>query len=198
MYLFRNIVERNEGMSRVDNLGNLNYNKIKEDLIEYWYIYLIGYVYAIAGGFILIKKVINTMWKEIGWTGEPSSDSFRTYAWHSSAVGCIEIILYVTSWLVGLPHFIAIWLALKTAPSWGAWTDLCDAYGKKVQGRTIFNIFLLGNALSILFGSTGAGLIKWAIEGQYDKAITLPLILIVVTIIFWIWASYRLKETQKK
>jgi len=54
---------------------------------------------------------------------------------------------------MGKEAFVGIWLVLKTAGRWGEW--------KKPQGRRIYNVFLVGNALSLMFGVLGALLIEW-------------------------------------
>jgi len=49
--------------------------------------------------------------------------------------------------MVGVPEWIAVWLAMKVAVSWTRW----DA-----GERATYNLFLIGNALSVIFGFIGA------------------------------------------
>ena len=98
------------------------------------YPYLIGYLFAIIGTCLLVGFVSNTMWKEMGWDGDPSDDDIRPYAWQSRAVGFLEAILYVSSLIHNKPEFIAIWLALKVAGQWGRWSeDKKTSKGKNIM-----------------------------------------------------------------
>jgi hypothetical protein len=68
-------------------------------------------------------------------------------------IGRAERALYVLTICFGHPEFIAVWLALKTAVHWRAWSD--NKNGKKndygdALSRAIFNLFVLGNAMSLL------------------------------------------------
>ncbi len=72
-------------------------------------------------------------------------------------IGMIERALYVLSWYIGKPEFIAAWLALKVAIEWRAWNPE-PLYGDEknehryylIIQRARFNNFVLGNALSLL------------------------------------------------
>jgi len=68
-------------------------------------------------------------------------------------VGFCESILYPTSFLLDIPEFIGIWLALKVAGHWKQW-ETGD------EGRRRFNKFLVGNAMSICVGILSYGAIK--------------------------------------
>jgi hypothetical protein len=72
--------------------------------------------------------------------------------WIPACVGGAERLLYTVAWINGQEKFIAVWLAFKGIANWKGW----DQGG---GGRHLFNIFLLGNALSIAFGVVGGMLI---------------------------------------
>ena len=57
-------------------------------------------------------------------------------------LGCLEILSYAVSYIMGFPVFITVWLALKTANRWKA---------EKTPSHTT-NSFLIGNLLSVLVG----------------------------------------------
>jgi hypothetical protein len=69
----------------------------------------------------------------------------------------IERCLYLASWLEGTPEFIGVWLALKIAGGWKAWSEgLTIPSGKRsgegvvIPGRTLVNLFLVNSGLSVL------------------------------------------------
>lgn len=71
--------------------------------------------------------------------------------WPPILTGFSESFLYPTAWLVGKPEFIGILLALKAAGQWKFWQE-------GYSGRNRYQMFLLGNALSI-----GCGFIMFRI-----------------------------------
>jgi len=76
------------------------------------------------------------------------SNTDRTIA---RSLGFCERILYTLAIIKGKPEWIAVWLGLKTAVQYEGWK-------KDIFRR--YNIFLVGNAISIFFGVVGANLIK--------------------------------------
>ena len=62
--------------------------------------------------------------------------------------GVAESTLYLTSWLIGRPEFMAFWITMKVAGGWAVWN-------KPETGRPRFQVFLVGNALQILFATVG-------------------------------------------
>ena len=74
-------------------------------------------------------------------------------------VGLFEAFLYPAAVLTGYPGFIAVWLGMKVAGSWGGW--------QKENGRVLFHIFLVGTALSLGYGA-GAGVgMRLLATGEY-------------------------------
>lgn len=104
-------------------------------------------------------------------------------------VGVVERVLYTASWQLGKPEFIAVWLALKVAGQWRRWTDDMCPNGPVVPGRTIFNVFLIGNALSIAYGSTGGLLIKWLNMGACLRALVIGTALVLGTLLLNVWVK---------
>jgi len=80
--------------------------------------------------------------------------------WPPILVGFCESILYPVAFIIGKPEFIGIWLAIKVAGSWDKWK------GEKRESRNQFQKFLIGNALSIIFGFLTYALIKIFIVGE--------------------------------
>jgi hypothetical protein len=72
---------------------------------------------------------------------------------------------------MGYPGFIAVWLGLKVVPQWKRWNENTKMAGKELEGRAVFNIFLIGNGLSVVFAGLGAKCIQWLDDGQWNIAI---------------------------
>lgn len=74
-------------------------------------------------------------------------------------------MLYVVSFQVTAIEFIGVWLALKVAGQWRQWNEGQTLDNDiKITGREIFNTFLIGNALSIIYAIVGAKIIEWYIK----------------------------------
>jgi hypothetical protein len=73
-------------------------------------------------------------------------------------LGILERMLYAGSWLLGAPEIIALVLALKAAPSLKEWSET------KIMGRAQFNLWLIGNLISIIGSVLIAELTRSAFE----------------------------------
>jgi hypothetical protein len=89
------------------------------------------------------------------------------YLWPPLLVGSCEAILYPTALLIGKAEFIGVWLALKVAGHWSLWTG-------DYKGRNRFNMFLIGNALSIITAFVFARIIQTMLHDAMS-GVTLPL-----------------------
>jgi hypothetical protein len=71
-------------------------------------------------------------------------------------LGICERISYTGALLLGFPAWIGVWIAIKVAAQWQRW-----------QGaeRVTYNVFLIGNLLSIFFGFLGA----WIAAGRIPE-----------------------------
>jgi len=101
------------------------------------------FVSTIGGAFVLwllIDKVGWSYLKKQGVGGKPR-------AILTPVLGIVERGLYTGALLMGAPEWIAVWLALKVAVAWRRWE------GEK---RGSYNLFLIGSALSVMFGVIGA------------------------------------------
>ena len=131
--------------------------------------FVAGYVVSTVAGYVIISFVDKKLSKRYqverpGWTGLP--------AW----VGVCERILYTSIWLVGFKEFIAWWLLVKVGGGW-IWQIQRQQSQKKeapLSRRELllvpprlgapgagYNIFLILNVLSILFGVLGALIILY-------------------------------------
>ncbi len=133
-----------------------------------WWHYVIGYAFSLIAGSLLIGIVINRAWDEF-----PIS---RPYSWHPAAIGLLERSLFTSAYLLDQGEFIAVWLAIKAAGQWNRWAeDVKDSNGKVlVPGRSIYNVFILGAGLSVIYGVVGALLIEALSQSAWSVAVTVP------------------------
>ena len=115
---------------------------------EYWGRLLAIYLLGMVVTHIIIQPTVISVRHLFGVT---DLEDWET-PWPAALIGFCESFLYPTSFLICKPEFIAVWLALKTAGGWDVW--------KTKTGRKIFQVFLFGNALSIIAGLVVYGLIK--------------------------------------
>lgn len=71
------------------------------------------------------------------------SDFIAIYPELTRWLGIIERGMYVASWLLGFPQFIAFWLSFKVVGTWKDWTDPGQ------EARAKFLIFLIGSGISL-------------------------------------------------
>ena len=82
-----------------------------------------------------------------------------------------------------------MWLALKVAGQWARWTTIDPS--AKTHGRAIFNIFLIGNAVSIGYGVVGALLINWLQAGVRSNAVACAIAIIIGSVALYVWSRVR-------
>ncbi|MFC2123709.1 hypothetical protein ACFLU5_02765 [Bacteroidota bacterium] len=125
------------------------------DLIKYIFILI---TYAIAVGLTyqwLTRRTVDNLWIAIGWTKK--TEEGRPHNWLPRIIGSLESIFYITIFLYGKPELIGFWLILKVAGKWWRWSCSGDAEKKiedqgekKIEGRAVYNIFLIGSAMNII------------------------------------------------
>lgn len=128
-----------------------------------WYAYVIGYFCSLAAHF-LIDPIANRMWECLGWKGD-NDIRFRPDVWQPRVVGVVERVLYTSALLMGKGEFIGLWVAIKAAGQWKRWGEEIEIDGRFLEGRSLYQNFLIGNALSILYAATGAQLVTWIGNG---------------------------------
>jgi len=153
--------------------------------------YIIGYLFAVVIAHLPISWVVDQMWECIGWT-KKTSNSIRPEYWQPGVLGCVERFLYAASFQLGKPEFIGVWLALKVAGQWKRWGEDQEYEGRLIAGRAIYNIFLIGNALSVSYAVIGAKLVEWCLQREWLPAIGVPISLFLSTLVLWYWVGrYR-------
>ena len=150
-------------------------------------IYGIVYFYGIFIGHYFINGTIKFLWDEK--PQDTSNPKYKEpyYIVQSSILGMVERSLYIlTLNFIGYP-FIVLWITLKTVSNWDVW--------KTEYGRGFFNIFLIGNGLSLLFSFCSYLVIK--VINFYYRVQCIPIIAyvllpILTTIILQIYLYIKL------
>ena len=140
-----------------------------------------GYGFAVVVGHMCIATVIDGLWR--GEAGSPSDGKVRVAGYLSRLIGFVERALFIATLQMGRGELIGIWLVLKVAGQWKRWTDGERVGDKVVDGRSAFNIFLIGSGLSIAYAFVGAQLIRFVIGKDWWYAVGLPLGLFLATVL---------------
>ena len=81
--------------------------------------------------------------------------------------------------MIGKPEFIGIWLTLKVAGRiWGRREN-----ENKGKDSYIYQVFLIGSALSLTYAVIGAKSVIWYQSTNYCFAFAMPIALIFATVI---------------
>ena len=111
-----------------------------------------------------IAYFVDECWKKLGWSR--GGTGFARIPWLVSLVGVVERSLFVLALHIGQPEFIGLWLTLKIASQWNQWSsDSVQLTTATVPGRAVFQVFLLGNAFSILFAFLAFKVYSWLQAG---------------------------------
>jgi hypothetical protein len=163
--------------------------------------YGIAYAVSIIGSQFVIKYIIENMWKQVDFRINkdpkfPKLEETRPFSQISQIIGLLESVLYTTAFLVDKYEFIGLWLLLKIGGSFKRGSKYDERYE-----RHIFNIFLIGSGLSIIFSFVGFLISKQLSKqliGSKDcfSIILLAGSLIVLSLVMYGWSKYLLDKEQ--
>jgi hypothetical protein len=146
----------------------------------------------------LIGVAVDALWSRLGWAGVEDETLIR-FPWLPATVGALERILYFFAFLMGKPEFIAVWLALKVAGQWSQWSEQKIQLEKKwLSGRAIFQVFLIGNALSIIVAVAIAYAVIYASYGKEILALGYASAAYVFLIAFAGWHKSKSGGANRK
>jgi len=154
-----------------------------------WWHWLVGYAFSAGAGLLFITLLNTRLYQALGWEKGKQGDELHPHRYHPAMVGVAERTLYTAAWQLGKPEFIGVWLVFKVAGQWGGWTNDRSIDGKKVLGRAVYNVFMIGNAFSLAYAVAGAMIPGWLADQQYLLAILIPLAVMLATLAFTAWAS---------
>jgi hypothetical protein len=158
--------------------------------------YIFGYAYSILIGHYVASHVLDCYYQ--GY-----EEGRAVEKWRSGVVGLVERALYTSAFLMSAPEFIAIWLAFKVAGQWERWKadwgskarqDELKKKQRKDTARAMYSGYLVGNALSIAYGTVGAVSIEKGLEGEWPTAILVPAALLVST--WLLYLHVRCQQTH--
>ncbi len=143
-----------------------------KECLYYVHPYMWGFLSAIILGWLFIPEIMRELKKKI-YPVLSKKEEIDAYDFYPSIVGRFETVLYITALQLKHPEFIAGWLALKIA---GRWTspalkkddreELPEKESFTPEQKFIvncarYNIFTIGNALSIIYAVLGWKIIVW-------------------------------------
>jgi len=151
----------------------------QSEIIALWP-YLVGYlVFVLLAGWP-IKWVLKDMWTDLVQQPQDPKSSNIDYA---GKVGFIERSLYIGSILAGKPEFIGVWLVLKVAGRIWEKENVHRKDDTPAVSRDIFQVFLIGSALSMMYAVIGAKFIQSCLTENFLFAIFFATSLIPTTLI---------------
>lgn len=103
--------------------------------------YTVVYSVSIVLGWFTINPICHRLGRR--YFPEASWDRFLP-----RFVGALEQFMYTSAILVGMPQFVAVWLVLKLAGEW--------RQAERPTSYAMYNIFLIGNALSLILSTATA------------------------------------------
>ena len=118
--------------------------RLKENIMDIWRTVLGFFVSTIVGALVLWLIMNKVFWPYIS---KKHKIQGRVSGSLTMMVGIVERASYTTAFIVGVPEWIAVWLAMKVAVGW-----------RESQKRESpsDNLYLIGNLLSLMFGLIGA------------------------------------------
>ncbi len=158
-----------------------------------WYAPVIGYGFSVFAEAILVKSLVETLWDCIA-PNSSGNPQIRPHPWQGDTLARIEGVLYVGFLQLGLGVLIGVWLVLKVAGQWKRWMDDGDEKTQRPDGRCVFNIFLIGNALSVLYSFVGFKMIGWIHEERILQVCWVSLSVIALTLALWAWIPGQRKS----
>ncbi len=141
-----------------------------------------GLAFSVLVGHWMTRYLMDGLWSTIM---KPLTNSTATHLnphrQLPEAVGIIERAFYTITWHLGKAQFIGVWLVLKVAGGWNGWAQDVSYPGGKLLGRNIFNLFLIGTAVSLAYGVVGGTLTDALDKGHWFTASATPLALVLGT-----------------
>ena len=137
-------------------------------ITDYIVTYGVGFFFSVVVGHWVTTRVVERLHEKPGPRRE------ENYERLPKITGMLDRFLYTGAWLTPYREFIGIWLLVKVAKSWKVPGEPLKQTSerKKVKGQWVvsgyevgrYNIFIIGNALCVIFGVLGGVIIKLIIK----------------------------------
>jgi len=150
--------------------------------------HLIGYGYATLVAWPLITMISIEMWRVRGLKRTPRGASGPDLLTPQVA-GLIERVMYVAAldflgW--GASFLIGSWLLIKAAGNWKTWNEGVQLDKGVAPGRAVYQSFLVGSGLSVVFAFTGFQIINLIRAGFDLGAAAAGATAILAVIALWV------------
>ena len=131
---------------------------VDETVIEPFSWWLVaGYAYSLVIGHLCVSRFVHASHLSSGTQLEPGQPKI------AAMVGHLERALYTSLWLMGSSELILGWLALKAA----------GVLRQTTKDQVVYNTFLVGTGLSLVFGVAGGMLVQLADSGETARALVI-------------------------
>ncbi len=162
--------------------------------MDAWLAPIVSYGFAVIVGHFAIRPVVDRLWRALGWM-EGTAQNIRPEHYLPRLVGFVERALFVASLQLGKAEFIGVWIALKVAGQWKRWGEGVNIGGRVLEGRSFYNIFLIGSGLSVAYAVVGAQMLESLKKNEWFLALGLPLALLVATYLLALLVAHYEKSS---
>lgn len=164
--------------------------------VNFWMSIVIGFVFSLAGGGVATWWLVRILRRGTSQELRPVDPPHAPIT-----TGLLERSLYTGAAYAGINGLIIAWLAIKTAGSAGRWifvrhNPLPETSVPQKMEFTYHNIFLAGNAVSLLYGLLGAKIIVWLQSAHVSKSLAASSGLILVTALTTLVAKREVKRPK--
>ena len=101
--------------------------------------YMVGFAFTLFAGHYYVRAVVVEMYR----LKENHDGPINASGYTSMLIGHSERIIFVVALLISQPLLIGVWLAIKAAGEW------------RKADHELYQIFLVGTALSLMYGVAG-------------------------------------------
>lgn len=137
-----------------------------------WELILAG-VFVFLVGDLACRKTGDALWQTLEIPPERLR-KHRPHPWLAPLMGHVDRLLYVAALEMAWPAFIGLWLVLKAVGHW-----------RSPERRSIYNVFLIVNGISVLYAVVGWKMLQWARAEDWKPLVIYPVALIVLTVVFY-------------
>lgn len=154
--------------------------------------YVVGFLVSVIAGHVVTKSIVEKMWAYIREAKDSTPETLKRYPGQQDIVGVVERSLYFAALCVNQYVFIGVWLTLKTISRSSRWEN--DTKGRKTKnpgtpGRAVFQSFLAGTGISLLFAAAGSA-ITFLLLKKEDNYLEITLSILSGLVLVWFLCWY--------
>ena len=151
-----------------------------------WWTYVVGFGFSVFAPLLVrMRNIQDHLFFYLGGTKADQESELP------QLVGILKRLIYTAAMLATAPEVIAAWLVLKVAGSWKGWAEVYETQdGKKINGRLLFQTFLIGTVHSLAYGIVGAKIIQWLIGGHPTTSFAIAALLVCASFALLGWSRH--------